>query len=79
MRQHVGSFYEKWGYFLLPEGTSVPAGLDVALTPTKNDPKHHDDDAKRAFVFYKELKQRVPKNDDLKRPSKSPSTTHHKH
>jgi hypothetical protein len=27
--------------FLLPEGTSVPAGLDVALTPTKNDPNHH--------------------------------------
>jgi hypothetical protein len=41
MRQHVCSLYDKWCFILLPEGTSVHAGRDVALTPTKNDQNHH--------------------------------------
>ncbi|HOB94190.1 MAG TPA: hypothetical protein PK306_08110 [Aquabacterium sp.] len=36
-----GFGYTGWCYFLLPEGTDVPAPLDVLHTPTQNDDGHH--------------------------------------
>ena len=38
----AGGFgYQGWFYFLLPEGTDLPASLDVKATPTRKDPGHH--------------------------------------
>ena len=36
-----GFGYSGWFYFLVPEGTSVPASLDVKSTPSRSDSGHH--------------------------------------
>jgi len=36
-----GFGYSGWAYFLLPEGTDIHEGLDVAPTPTRRDPGHY--------------------------------------
>lgn len=36
-----GFGYSSWAYFLIPDGTTIPAGLDVAPSPTKRDKGHY--------------------------------------
>lgn len=36
-----GFGYDGWCYFLLPEDTTIPEGLDIAHTPTRNDDGHY--------------------------------------
>lgn len=65
-----------WAYFLIPKETPVPAGLDILLSETKQDPLHHSIRCKnrmRLDVLHGALdnlaRAAIVKAIELKRPS----------